>query len=365
MNYTLPTIRDHEGDISKRWAVYWYVDGKRKVEWISEKIKSRKARYLEADKIIKEVSEQLKNGTSRIVVTSKIKLSTIIETALQFKKLYISFRTYQSYSNITYKLIDWVKANNYNDLPVEAFTKYHANQFIDSHFLNGKQYEAKTINTTIGYLHTVFERIKNCYPIPENPFLINKLIEKEPDSEIWTDDLKKKISKYLKKNCHELFIILLLVYHCYLRPDEIRKIQVKNINLAKGTIKISSRKGKSTCVKYPTISKQLKKLLAVIIKDLAPDTYIFSKGLKPGKKPISRNIISMRFKAIREKLDIPAEYKLYHFKHTGNSEMIDSGLNVRELQKQNGHSSLSITEKYLKRFNDSANKKIVSLTKEL
>lgn len=364
MNYTLPQLRDQDGDLTKRWAVYWYVDGQRKVEWISEKIKDRKSRYLQAQKVIDEVTEQLQKGKKEIFIDSKKSLVNLIDSALKWKKLYVSVRTFQSYESITTKLVSWLKANM-PGATLEQFTSFEANQFIEHHFSSGKKYTAKTINCNIGYLYTVFERIGKTNAMPENPFKMEKLLESDPDISIWNEDLKKKISNYLKKKHPDLFTILLLVYHCYLRPDEIRQIQAKNINLSKGTIKVSSKKGKSNCVKYPTISKQLSKILAAKIKDLAPDTYIFSKGLKPGKNPISRNMISMRFKKVREQLDIPAEYKLYHFKHTGNSEMVDKGLNVRDLQKQNGHSSLTITEKYLRRFNDSANKKIVSLTKEL
>lgn len=368
MNYKLPKLRDQGGDLSKRWAVYWYILNEknewiRHVEWISTKTQDRKARYLEAEKIIKEVTTQLKEEKFNIEIKSKEKLVTVLQNALEWKKKYVSRRTFQTYDNITQKLIKWIN-KNMPGITYDKFNSHDANRFIE-HIFGQKDYEAKTINCNIGYLHTIYKRIGELYPIGKNPFQIAKLIENEPETSIWNEDLKIKIANHLKENKPELFTILLMVYHCYLRPDEIRQIQVKNINLERGTIKIIAKKGKSNHVKYPTISNQLREILTPLIKSLNPEDYIFSRGLKPGKKPISRNVISMSFKKFREELKIPKEYKLYHFKHTGNSEMLEKGLNIRELQAQNGHSSISITEKYLRKINDFANSKIVNLSSEL
>lgn len=368
MNFKLPKLRDHNGDVTQRWAVYWYVlnqDDKkwvRCVEWISGKIADRKARYLEAEKIIKEVTTQLKSGNYEVKVKSKEKLTDAITQALEFKKKYVSPRTYYSYQNICKKLGKWINKNR-PGCDVDEFTNYDANQFIDDLF-SKNHYEPKTINSTIGYLHIIFTRIGELYPIGKNPFKIAKIKENEPEINIWNNDYKTQIANHLREYRPELFTVLLLVYHCYLRPDEIRQIQVKDINITRGTIRVSSKKGKSNHVKYPTLSNQLKDILTPFLK-LPPGTYLFSNLFKPGNHPISRNRISEEFKKERRKIGIPDDFKLYSFKHTGNSEMIEKNLNIRELQAQNGHSNINITEKYLRRLNDFANQNIVELTNNL
>jgi integrase len=45
--------------------------------------------------------------------------------------------------------------------------------------------------------------------------------------------------------------------------------------------------------------------------------------------------------------------------------MIEKGINIRELQAQNGHSNIGITEKYLQRLNDFSNEKFKELSNSL
>ena len=47
-------------------------------------------------------------------------------------------------------------------------------------------------------------------------------------------------------------------------------------------------------------------------------------------------------------MNMPMEYKMYSWKHTGNIRADDSGIPRRELQNQNGHTTIQTTEVYMK-----------------
>jgi len=51
--------------------------------------------------------------------------------------------------------------------------------------------------------------------------------------------------------------------------------------------------------------------------------------------------------------------KLYDLKHTGGGMAVEAGINVRDIQLQMRHSSLSITEQYLKKFANTASDKLI------
>ena len=65
-----------------------------------------------------------------------------------------------------------------------------------------------------------------------------------------------------------------------------------------------------------------------------------------------------RWVKIREKLNMPPLYKLYSWKHTGNSLALDADVSIYDLRDQNGHSSVAITEIYTRNKLGMTNKAI-------
>ena len=361
-------IRDYNGDLNKRWAVWVNIPAEhgseRMVFWISSKFKTKLERYSEADRIIAELKDKARKGqlnTQAKPSPGTITVRQAVYQSLEFKKNYVSPRTYQSYSNIVERLMKYARKHGLENIRIDQFTKYHAQGFVQE---IAKDHKAKTINSYVGYLAAIWERIGKLTPC-ENVFYMDRLPEADPEIDFWDPQSLDKMTDYLKKNNQGLFLVVLMVFHCFMRPNEIRQIQFKDIDLAKGIIRIQGVKSKNRRFKYPTMSRQLIEMLAPIYKKYPGEYYLISKDFKPGSGPLSRNIISEEFKKIRRKLGIPDTLKLYSFKHTGNSTMIERGVNIRELQAQNGHHDISITEKYLRRIYNNANEKFRDLAQDL
>lgn len=368
MSAITPKVRDYDGDLSKRWAVWVNVPAgnttERRIYWISQKFKTKLERYAEADRIINEIQDKVNRGEwadIKKVSTGYERLENALNSALEFKKNYISNRTYQSYSNLVKRLNKWIRKEGLQNIRVDQFTEFHANAFIQI-ISSGKS--AKTINSYTGYLASLWERIGKLTPC-KNVFKIDRLPEKQPDIALWDPASLDKITSYLKENDPGMFLVVLLIFHCFMRPNEIRQVQFKDIDLDRGIIKVSGQKSKSRRFKYPTLSRQLIDVFLSMASNYPADYFIISRGFKPGPEPISRNIISERFKKIRRALGIQDVLKLYSFKHTGNTKMIEKGLNIRELQAQNGHHDISITERYLQRLYSNANEKFRDLSDDL
>lgn len=79
-----------------------------------------------------------------------------------------------------------------------------------------------------------------------------------------------------------------------------------------------------------------------------PDYYLIGQNGVPGLLHLGSNNLRNRFNIIRDKLELPKEYKLYSWKHTGNARAADAGISAYHRQKQNGHSSMRSLEEYLK-----------------
>ena len=68
----------------------------------------------------------------------------------------------------------------------------------------------------------------------------------------------------------------------------------------------------------------------------------------PGMKEIAPTRIAEAWRAYANRHGITKN--IYDFKHTGNGFAFDQGMNARDIQLQNRHSSLNETQKYLNKF---------------
>lgn len=93
-----------------------------------------------------------------------------------------------------------------------------------------------------------------------------------------------------------------------------------------------------------------KQLMELLIENeyhkYEPDMFIFSKSGKPGYNCVGKNYFSRVYAKFRDAFNIPSDYKLYGFKHTGNSKLASIGVNAQLQQKHNGHASLEYTQRY-------------------
>jgi len=357
--YSKVKIRDYQGEIKKRWCVYWFEDRKRKVIWISIKL-DRAGRYVQAHKIKTEVESKL-NGT---FVTNDTPIIDALNEILTFFERDVSLRTLQSYQAEVHKLIDWLKQKKLHRLKISEFNENMAKKFYNEVYFIQK-ISNKTINSYVGYLKTIFNRISKQYVRIENPFVwFHKMHEDEPQIVVWDEQNKQRLSTYLKQLDSPLRLAVLFIYHCFIRPNEARQLQFKDIDLKRGIVRVKSTIAKNNRVRYPTMSEQIIEILTPMVAMFPADFYIFSKKLQPGFFPVSRNIISNYFRKVRIDAGIPNYLNMYAFKHTGNTEMLEKGATLEDLMLQNGHHDFAITRKYIKRLYSKANQKFATQSED-
>ena len=98
-----------------------------------------------------------------------------------------------------------------------------------------------------------------------------------------------------------------------------------------------------------TIPEIMKKNLKHWKRNYPDDYYLFSTNLIPGEKEIAPNRIAGAWRKFTETFELTKK-NIYDLKHTGNGFAFDQGLNTRDIQLQNRHSSLDQTQQYLNKF---------------
>jgi integrase len=366
--YKLAVLKDRNGDLKQRWYVEFFIEdpasGKleRKREFIPQKLKTVTERLAYAEDLIEVINKLLKSGElhqeRQIKAEEKensITLNEALDQAVEFFKTFLRPRTLNSYNQTVENLKKWCR-ENYPGILARNFNESLASKFVSDHF-KGRKVKNKTYNGYLTNCKAVFKRIMQQKNVKINPFSSLELLPvNQPEIVLWKEDDKKKIAEYLQKHDPALYCATLLVYHCFLRPNEIMQLKFKDVMPEKGIIVTPSSAAKNRQNKPVTMSNKLVEIFSEMKKHWPEDYLVFSKNLQPGTTLLHRNRMSDRFRDARKACGISDDLKMYYFKHTGNSEMIQKGANIGDLMEQNRHFDVSITAKYVKRMNANANK---------
>lgn len=130
-----------------------------------------------------------------------------------------------------------------------------------------------------------------------------------------------------------------------LRVSELANLKVEDLYLKKGQNALHVRNGKGGKDRVVQFSSKLKKLILDYLEYRTSD----SPYLLPSKRgdQMTRFGISQVFKQWAKRARLPAHYSIHSLRHTYATNLYKaSGYNLRLVQQQLGHSSVSTTSVY-------------------
>jgi len=142
-----------------------------------------------------------------------------------------------------------------------------------------------------------------------------------------------------------------------MRPNEIRQLQVHNVQLEDNRIFIEAFKSKNKKDAFVTIPPAFIPVLQQLIEGKTSNQYLF-----PGTNVayISKNVMSVNHKKLLELFEFKRNHTLYSWKHTGVVDAYRAGIDIKSLQLQLRHHSLEETDTYLKLLGMYTNKAILT-----
>ena len=158
-----------------------------------------------------------------------------------------------------------------------------------------------------------------------------------------------KIRDYLRMHNKKYLAIVFLAFHTLLRPKEITFLKARNIDLKKQVIYISGSFSKNHNDRIATIPNVMVPLLKEILFYVRKDDFIFTdNNFNPGKKQATRRYISRYWESLRNHLEIKKEVQFYSLRDSGIIQKLRDGLDPKTVMELADHSSLEITNKYVK-----------------
>lgn len=378
---TLPQLNDCGGDMAKKWFVYYSVKDPRtgkmkrfKTYKELNKFKVSDKRYAKGVEIINELSGKLKSGwspfldDSSVIYADQLKYKNISEIYGEMRTSNTSFRFYankylesrtridQGGTLATYQsklriFSEWIEAN-YGEVDLCAVTNKVVLRFFSEFLISKRELANKTIRCFKQIISKVFDLAVEERKIMANPvYNIPRGYDKDQAPRPIASFDIQKFRNTIGKQDPQLWMAIEFETYCFLRPGkELRLLKIRDIDFARGLINVDRFRSKTNRERFATIPEHfLIKIREVYnLHRCNRDYYVFGKGSKPGPEFLGKNNLKNRFNLFREMLNMPDEYKLYSWKHTGNSLALDSNISMYALRDQNGHSSIQITEIYTK-----------------
>ena len=243
-----------------------------------------------------------------------------------------TFKCYKSHSVTIIKDLNDLNVMYFNSVDNKVVSRY-----ID--LMRGRGCGNATINKRIELLIRCYKHLAKLGVVPQQEFDFIKLKEKIPQLVIIDEKNLKRILNHIKTLCDKSQLIVLLMVSTGVRRTELSMIRLENINYQRNRIYLVDTKcGAGRYIFYdPTITDLIKRVAS------GNKTYLFEEATGDH---ISVNAISMVIKRIATHLNIKG-LSPHKFRHTYATMLLKNGANIGAVRLLMGHSSLSVTHRYL------------------
>ena len=366
--YSEPKIYDAKGDLKKRWYVYFSFRNP-----ATNKLERQTPIYLDINnyKTVAERREAAKNlqwAISRILkngynpyVTSKLEqldLSYSIKDAFEFalknKKNLISENSYTDFKSRITQFKTWLGKNGIDELyNIDTITKKVVKIYLNE---VAEKSSARNRNNTRSNLNILFKVLED-NEIVKNNFIptINVLKSNPERNKTYTSTQIKEIQKLLNSE-PVLSLMIAFVSYNFLRPLEVCRLKIKDIDLVDKKIMVRAKNKKVKIKIIPDIVIDLLPDLS----NLDPNSYFitpFGFGCEWNTTEVNkRNYFSNLFlEKIKKPLNLGKDYGLYSFRHTFITELYNNLTKKHtpfeaksKLMLITGHTTMTALEKYLR-----------------
>lgn len=353
-NYVPAVLRHHKDN----WQIEYYVfspithqlERKRiKVNRLRQHCQSLSVFKQQANEIIQSINVKLAGGWSPFGESENVryytKLSEVIDLYIEEKAKELKPDTLRSYKSFCNIFRNWVESF----LPgcrCSQLNKTIAIRYMD-YVYTERKVSARGYNNQLKMARALFTwAVEKCYS-KENPFGNIKVKREQQKKRILIPpEVRQRIRDYFAIHRPNYLIVLELVYTSLLRPAEICRVQVKQVNLNEHYIYMPEDKTKNGHHRYAFLSDELCNLLSPLLKDVSPEDYLLSQGYVPGKQQMMSIRYRKHWDIMRKDLKLPQEMQLYSLRDTGINNMLKAGIDPLTVMQAADHHDLSMTTRY-------------------
>jgi integrase len=160
----------------------------------------------------------------------------------------------------------------------------------------------------------------------------------------------KVIEQHLRLHDPALWFACQCVYYLFIRPgSELRLLKVHHFDLDEWRVHIPPNISKTHKSEYVMIPKAFRNDVEEFLEMRMPNEYVFPAVHEEGR-PIGKNTFTTRYRKHMKHLCFGMQYSMYGWKNTGAIACVKAGVHPKILQLQLRHSSLEMTDRYLRKM---------------
>ena len=391
-DFSAPKIYDANGDLTKRWYVYFsYRDpatGKltrqTPIYGSANTFKTKQERYEILNTYRKQLLALLEKGISPYENNSDIVENTSIanqnnnnrakplqlsianpeqdtisikeafDLALKTKKSVLSKTSFPSFNSNVNRFEKWLLAKGIaNHQSILAITKKIVIEYLNEVLENTSP---RTRNNTRIDLSSMFQVLEDNEIIKENFIKKINVLKATPErNKTYSTTLQSDIYEYMQAHDEILLLYVKFISYNYLRPIEVCRLKVGDIDLKDRKLYVKAKNS-------PVKTKIIPEILLNDLPDLSKmdkNHYLFTPFAIGGEwetaETDKRDYFSKRFKKVKDHFKLGKEYGLYSFRHTFITKLYNEFAKQMtpfeaksKLMLITGHNTMDALEKYLR-----------------
>lgn len=347
------------------WYIVYYawdpVTGKRerfRQSFDLNRIKNPRERLTKARHVVTEINKKLPSGFPFTEEAHQLRhtqtpIEVAVRKATEIKCTGARPATVHSYESIVEMFLRYLKSRGDDVKPVIGFTKYDAIHFLDA--MHQKGIGARTHNNYVRTLKVIFNALVDRQFITINPWVgIPKQSQTDKARRCISLEDARIIITEARRHDPSLCMAIILQYHCFIRPNELRSLRVRHIDIRAGVIRLPGSVTKNKRDAVITIPDAVKSFIEDYIQRMGKEWYLFGSGGEPGPSgPVGANTMGKRHMFLIRKLKDQGALgniegvSFYSWKDTGATALIQAGVPVDEVMRQLRHTNLATTQVYI------------------
>lgn len=259
--------------------------------------------------------------------------------------------THRTYRTSCRALSRWANERGTPRLTYHELTLELASEF--KRYLSSTGMRNNTLNSYLDRLGPVTRLLQELDPDAPNPWRkVKRVPHTQGRRQGFTDAEAARLQTYIRRHDRGLYLFTLFIRLTFMRPNEVRHIQIKYLDLANLEIIIPGSVSKNRKLARIAMPKVLRNLLKQMqLEQFPPDWYLFGRTLIAGVKPCAKNQPYNRHRRAMVVLGLTGTGEtLYSWKDTGALEAKAHRIGVEDISRQMRHHSYEMTELYLKRL---------------
>ena len=255
-----------------------------------------------------------------------------------------------SYISVAKIFVEWLITQNIHEMASHLLSQRTCQRFMDE-LRDRPKFNNNTYNTYLKKYRACFAWMVDRGYCKENPFeKIKTLKKQEKIRQLIPVDARETVVNHVRTSKHPNYeIVMHLIFTSLIRPSEIERLQVRDVDLKNKCIHIPANKAKTHKDRDAALSDTCIAMLIPLLSKpgILPTWYLINSNYECGPEPCYHGMFKKHWMKIRKDCGLPDEMQLYSLKDSGITEMLEAGVSINQVKEAAGHADISTTNKYI------------------